>query len=444
MREFAFGTDAQFSALWNRVIAGTPNQRLKYDVTVPKINLPAKLYFAKVGPTDLSVKLTIETATQPEYRGQSENLRSLLSGNTVYCNSVQELKAVFTSMQSDFAEESRTVSATQPEQQQERRILPVKKLNPVELANEVKGKIIGQDAQVDGIAVSITNHLRKPNPKKPLTVMLPGPTGTGKTATAKAFAESLQGIYGKEALPIITINCNEYKEEYRISQLLGSPAGYVGYGDGCVMEPVKNSDCVIIVFDEYEKAHDSIHTAVMNWMDTGVITLAKSGENGASEYDCKRSIIIMTSNIKMNGASQVGSRGMWFRFGAQRAVQSVINTRQANDRCRQIMVANGFKPEIASRISYFFEYKQLTPEDIAKIVILTFRNKAKEYGCNIADIDRRLVSDIQSAYGVSQFGVRSLESDLDRVLGTQIPSDIDASTQYNVSGRLDNMEFTRR
>ena len=108
------------------------------------------------------------------------------------------------------------------------------------------------------------------------------------------------------------------------------------------------------------------------------------------------------------------------------------------------MVANGFKPEIASRIAYFFEYKHLTAEDICKIMILTFRNKAKEYGCNVGDIDRRLVNDIQSAYGASEFGVRSLESDLDRILGTQIPMNMDASAQYNVSGRLDRMEFTRR
>ncbi len=443
MREFAYGTDVKFTGLWNQLTAGAPI-RIKFDVTVPKTDVPAKLVFATAGPAKVSVKLTLETATQPEYNGQSEDLRSLLSGNVIYCDSVRELKDVFSSMQADFAEERRTREEGESEQQPIRHILPVRKIDPVELANKVKEQIIGQDAQVEGIAVSISNHLRKPNPKKPLTVMLPGPTGTGKTATAKAFAEELQEIYGKDALPIITINCNEYKEEYRISQLLGSPAGYVGYGDGCVMEPVKNSDCVIIVFDEYEKAHRSIHTAVMNWMDTGIITLAKSSENGASEYDCKRSIIIMTSNINMNGASQVSTRGMWFRIGARRAVQSTINTRQANDRCRQVMVANGFKPEIASRIAYFFEYKQLTAEDICKIMILTFRNKAKEYGCNVGDIDRRLVNDIQSAYGTSEFGVRSLESDLDRILGTQIPMNLDASAQYNVSGRLDRMEFTRR
>ncbi len=443
MREFIYGTNVKFTNLWNRLTQGEP-KRIKFDVTVPKTSQTAKLIFSTAGPTTVSVILMLETATQPEYHGQSEDLRSLLSGNVIYCNSARELKAVFSSMQADFAEERSTREEGEPEQQSVRHILPVRKIEPVELANKVKEQIIGQDAQVEGIAVSVSNHLRKINPKKPLTIMLPGPTGTGKTATAKAFAESLQEIYGKDALPIITINCNEYKEEYRISQLLGSPAGYVGYGDGCVMEPVKHSDCVIIVFDEYEKAHSSIHSAVMNWMDTGIITLSKSNENGASEYDCKRSIIIMTSNIDMNGAPQT-NMGVQFRIGQDRgAVQSAICNRMANDRCRQVMVANGFKPEIASRIAYFFEYKQLTVEDIRKIMILTFKNKAKEYGCNVANIESELANDIQSAYGVSQFGVRSLESDLDRILGMQIPMELDASAQYDVKGRLGRMEFIRR
>ncbi len=443
MREFAYGTDVKFVSLWNKLTDGTP-KRITYEVNVPKVNRPAKLVFTTVSQTKASVRLAMADATQPEYTGQSESLRLLLAGETKYCDTLTELKAFFSEMRLDMAEERRTVTEGNAEQVPERHILPIKRINPEELARRVKEQIIGQDAQVDGIAVSISNHLRKLNPQKPLTIMLPGPTGTGKTATAKAFAEVLQEIYGKEALPIITINCNEYKEEYRISQLIGSPAGYVGYGDGCVMSPVKESDCAIIVFDEYEKAHNSIHTAVMNWMDTGIISLSKSDGNGTFEFDCKRSIIIMTSNINMNGASQIAPRGMWFKIGARRAIQAAINTRQANDKCRQIMVANGFKPEIASRISYFFEYKQLTSEDICNIVILIFKKKAKEYGCNVASIDRRLIKSIRAAYEASRFGVRSLESDLDRVLGSQMPIDLDANAEYEVSGRLDRMEFTRR
>ena len=443
MREFIYGTESQFVALWNRLTSGSA-KRIMFDVNVPKINKQGTLVFGTAGVAKVSVKLATGSASAFEFNLQSESLISLLKGNVLYCNSVRELTDLFCGMKNDLPEERHTEERIQVRQERERRILPVKKIDAAELAGTVKQQILGQDEQVDGIAVSISNHLRKTNPKKPLTIMLPGPTGTGKTATAKAFASALQEIYGKDALPIITINCNEYKEEYRISQLLGSPAGYVGYGEGCVMEPVKSSDCAIIVFDEYEKAHSSIHTAVMNWMDTGIITLSKADENGAAEYDCKRSIIIMTSNINMSAASQVGSRGMWFRIGSRRANAPTINTRQVNDKCRQIMVANGFKPEIASRIAYFFEYKQLTSEVIGEIMVLTFKNKAKEYGCNVTSLGRKLVNDIQSAYGVSNFGVRSLESDLDRILGDQIPMDIDSNAEYDVCGRLNKMEFRRR
>ena len=81
---------------------------------------------------------------------------------------------------------------------------------------------------------------------------------------------------------------------------------------------------------------------------------------------------------------------------------------------------------------------------IGEIMVLTFKNKAKEYGCNVTSLGRKLVNDIQSAYGVSNFGVRSLESDLDRILGDQIPMDIDSNAEYDVCGRLNKMEFRRR
>lgn len=441
MREFVYGSFVKFSNLWNKLMDGYP-KRIKFNVNIPTTNHQAKLIFATAGVSMVSISLNTYGLDQSEYEGQSETLKDLLSGSTLYCNSPADLKTIFSSMQIDYTEHINTQDVEAQLEERSRSILPTKFIDPIELANIVKKKIIGQDLQIEEMAISISNHLRKTNPKKPLTIMLPGPTGTGKTATAKEFAKVLQDIYGKDSLPIIVINCNEYKEEYRISQLLGSPAGYVGYGDECVMEPIKYSDCAIIVFDEYEKAHSAIHTAVMNWMDTGIINLAKSSEKNTSGYDCKRSIIIMTSNIDMSGAN-FSSKNLCFKINNTPTLNH-HNIRHSNDACRQIMVANGFKPEIASRIGYFFEYNQLTADDVLKIMILTFKNKALEYGCKIANIGNQLLDDIRIKYKVSQFGVRSLESDLDRILGAQIPVDLDTNFEYDINGHLNNIQFTRR
>lgn len=441
MREFIYGSSLKFSNLWNQLIDGSP-KRIKFNVNIPTTTQQAKLIFATAGVSMVSIFLNTNGLNQSEYGGQSETLKDLLSGRTIYCNSPAELKMLFSSMQIDYTDDIDIHEAEPQLEERSRSILPTKFIDPVELANNVKKNIIGQDLQIEEMAISISNHLRKTNPNKPLTIMLPGPTGTGKTATAKEFAKVLQDIYGKDSLPIIVINCNEYKEEYRISQLLGSPAGYVGYGDECVMEPIKYSDCAIIVFDEYEKAHNSIHTAVMNWMDTGIINLSKSTENNTSGYDCKKSIIIMTSNIDMSGAN-FSSKSLCFKINNTPTLNH-HNIRHSNDACRQIMVANGFKPEIASRIGYFFEYKQLTEDDVFKIMILTIKNKALEYGCKISNIGNQLLDDIRIKYKVSQFGVRSLESDLDRILGSQIPVNLDTNFKYDINGHLNDIQFVRR
>ena len=449
MRAFVYGTAAQYEGLWTK-LTGTQPKRIKFDVSLPE-NQRAQLYFETNSNGGVILKLNPTSTDAPlSYNGHCEALRKLISGQRIVCSTMQELKTLFADMRVEYAAIEQadvpirvdTATAQQPvasEVQQG----TVKSINATELTGKIKERIIGQDAQVEGLVARVCNHLKKPNPKKPLTVMLPGPTGTGKTATARAIASELQERFGRDNFPFILINCNEFQEDYRISQLIGSPAGYVGHGESCVMEPIRKAETAIIVFDEYEKAHSSIHTAVMNWMDTGVITLSKPDENGKMEYDCTKYIIIMTSNIDMQRG--INSH-MKFNIASASIRSGNVSqgSQTANDACRKIMVANGFKPEIASRISYFFEYKQLTHEDIKKIMVLTLKNKAKEYGLNVVEIADGLVESMNNKYRVSSFGVRSLESDLDSLIGDGIECEVDVNAEYKAAGTLECITFTRR
>lgn len=449
MRAFVYGTAAQYEGLWAKLTGNQP-KRIKFEVSLPG-NQRAQLHFETNRDSGVVLKLKpTETDAVLSYNGRCEALRKLVSGQSIICGTIQELKALFADMRVEYAAIEQadvpirveTTTAQQPNARK-RRQGPVKNVNATELANKIKERIIGQDAQVERLVSRVCNHIKKPNPKKPLTVMLPGPTGTGKTATARAIASELQEKFGRDNFPFILINCNEFQEDYRISQLIGSPAGYVGHDESCVMEPVRKAEAAIIVFDEYEKAHSSIHTAVMNWMDTGVITLSKPDKRGNMEYDCTKYIIIMTSNIDMKQG--INSH---MRFSIPNAITvadtATKSSQTANDACRRIMVANGFKPEIASRIAYFFEYKQLTPEDIKKIMVLTLKNKAKEYGLNLVEIADELVDSLNKKYRVSSFGVRSLESDLDSLIGDGIDGEVDENAEYKASGTLERITFTRR
>jgi type VI secretion system protein VasG len=128
------------------------------------------------------------------------------------------------------------------------------------------------------------------NPEAPLGVfLLTGPSGVGKTETARAIAEEL---YGGERF-LITINMSEYQEAHTVSQLKGSPPGYVGYGEGGVLtEAVRQRPYSVVLLDEVEKAHPDVMNLFYQVFDRGFM---RDGEG--REIDFKNTIILMTSNL---------------------------------------------------------------------------------------------------------------------------------------------------
>ena len=132
---------------------------------------------------------------------------------------------------------------------------------------------------------------------------------------------------------------------------------------------------------------------------------------------------------------------MRFSIGEDCAAAAEDVAMAENDRCRSVMVANGFKPEIASRISYFFQYRALDREDIKQILLLSFKNKALEDGVKVARISRDLQEELFAQFGTSSFGVRPLEYALDSVLGAQVPDVGGVEKEYNVDGTLSRLHF---
>jgi len=158
------------------------------------------------------------------------------------------------------------------------------------LKDLMKARIIGQDHALDAIAEAMrTSRAKLTDPRKPIGVFLMvGTSGVGKTETAITLAELIYG--GSQNLTVI--NMSEFKEEHKVSTLMGSPPGYVGYGEGGVLtEAVRRRPYGIVLLDEMEKAHPGVQDVFYQVFDKGML---RDGEG--RDIDFKNTIVIMTSN----------------------------------------------------------------------------------------------------------------------------------------------------
>ncbi|HED17839.1 MAG TPA: type VI secretion system ATPase TssH [Gammaproteobacteria bacterium] len=158
------------------------------------------------------------------------------------------------------------------------------------LQDHLEERVIGQTHALEMIARHMqTAHAKLTDPRRPLGVfMLAGPSGVGKTETALALAERL---YGSER-NITIINMSEFKEEHKVSLLMGSPPGYVGYGEGGLLtEAVRRKPYSVVLLDEIEKAHPGVQDIFYQVFDKGML---RDGEG--RDIDFKNTVIIMTSN----------------------------------------------------------------------------------------------------------------------------------------------------
>jgi len=158
------------------------------------------------------------------------------------------------------------------------------------LDKEMQKRVVGQDHGLKEIAERIrTSRANLTDPDRPIGVFfLVGPSGVGKTETAITLAELLYG--GEQNMT--TINMSEFKEEHKVSLLMGSPPGYVGYGEGGVLtEAVRRKPYSVVLLDEMEKAHSGVQDVFYQVFDKGNM---KDGEG--RDIDFRNTVIIMTSN----------------------------------------------------------------------------------------------------------------------------------------------------
>ncbi len=161
----------------------------------------------------------------------------------------------------------------------------------LKLADKLEERVVGQKHALEAIAKRIrTARADLADPRRPQGVfLLAGPSGVGKTETAMALADLL---YGGDRNMVI-VNMSEYKESHKVSRLVGTSKGYVGYGEGGVLtNAVKNRPYSVVLLDEVEKAHESVQEIFYQVFDKGVLQ-----NDDGEDVNFKNTIILLTSNV---------------------------------------------------------------------------------------------------------------------------------------------------
>lgn len=263
----------------------------------------------------------------------------------------------------------------------------------VNLEKILKEKIIGQDEAVKIISKSIRrSRAGVASPKRPLgSFVFLGPTGVGKTETAKVLAREI--FEDEEAL--IRVDMSEFMEKHNVARLIGAPAGYVGYEEGGrLTESVRRKPYSVILFDEMEKAHPDVFNILLQILEEGQLTDATG-----RKVNFRNTIIIMTSNIGMRDLSNEAAK-----IGFQEHELSTVRTESKDkqiareleksereyERIKDRVLASlkeQYRPEFLNRIDKILVFKPLGYNELKAIAELQLKELAahiaKQHGITL-------------------------------------------------------------
>jgi len=214
----------------------------------------------------------------------------------------------------------------------------------VTMEDRLSKRVIGQAEALKAVADAVRRaRAGLQDPNRPIgSFIFLGPTGVGKTETARALAEFLFD----DEHAMIRLDMSEYMEKHAVARMIGAPPGYVGYEEGGQLtEAIRRRPYAVVLFDEIEKAHPDVFNVLLQILDDGRLTDAKG-----RTVDFKNTVLIMTSNL--------GSREIQDADGDEDEVrEAVLQELRAN-----------FKPEFLNRVDDIVIFHQLSRDQIGQII----------------------------------------------------------------------------
>src|SRR5205085_511999 len=214
----------------------------------------------------------------------------------------------------------------------------------VTMEERLRQRVIGQDEALTAVANAVRRaRAGLQDPNRPIgSFIFLGPTGVGKTETARALAEFLFD----DERAMIRLDMSEYMEKHAVSRMIGAPPGYIGYEEGGQLtEAVRRRPYSVILFDEIEKAHPDVFNVLLQILDDGRLTDSKG-----RTVDFKNTVLIMTSNL--------GSREIQALSDDEARVREAVTD----------ILREHFKPEFLNRIDDIVIFHRLSREQIARII----------------------------------------------------------------------------
>ncbi|MBN1619778.1 ATP-dependent Clp protease ATP-binding subunit [candidate division WOR-3 bacterium] len=266
----------------------------------------------------------------------------------------------------------------------------------INLEGMLGAKVISQAEAIKAVSRAIRRgRMGLKDPKRPLgSFLFLGPTGVGKTELAKSLAEILFGSKSN----LIRLDMSEYMEKYSVSRLIGSPPGYIGYGEqNPVIEEIRVKPYSVVLFDEIEKAHIDVLNILLQLLEEGEIT-----DSLGRKISFRHCVIIMTSNIGTKDITR--SKPLGFGSTPENIDYGKMKDNILSELKRMI------NPEIINRIDEVVVFRRLTREDMKKIVDLVFeevrdRIKEKEIEIELSEGAKELL--VEEGYDPS-YGARPL------------------------------------